>query len=171
MRERADEVCIDAPELLTRRQQLRDTVVTGFMWVLYAYLWLPLISLVAWILGFEFAYDVMVRSGGAAQLRVVASWYLAAIALILAIFGAWSLSNRLRFSHQNRRGSFERISDQSYIAYFGISAEVLALLRHSASLALEFDAVGAIREIEDLRSGTGAGRDAQRREHKTRDYE
>jgi len=122
---RDKDVCIDAPELLTGRQQFADTVVTGVMWALYAYLWVPLVSLFAWILGFEFAYDVMIRAGGAAHLRTVLFWYAIAITTIFIFFGMWSLSNLLRFAGHNRRGNFDRIEDQSFMAFFGIEAEEL----------------------------------------------
>ena len=59
------ELHINKPELLSRRRRMGDAFVTGLMWMLYSYLWAPLISLVAWALGFEFAYDVLIRSGGA----------------------------------------------------------------------------------------------------------
>ncbi len=143
------DVCIDSPELLTRREQLRDTVVTGVMWALYAYLWIPLVSLFAWILGFEFAYDVMIRAGGAEHLGTVLFWYAIAITVIFILFGMWSLSNLLRFAGHNRRGNLDRIEDHSFMAFFGISAEELEQLRTSQSLTLELDAVGAITEIAD----------------------
>ena len=150
---RDKDVCIDAPELLTGRQQFADTVVTGVMWALYAYLWVPLVSLFAWILGFEFAYDVMIRAGGAAHLRTVLFWYAIAITTIFIFFGMWSLSNLLRFAGHNRRGNFDRIEDQSFMAFFGIEAEELEQLRTGRSLTLELDAVGAIREIANGESG------------------
>ena len=152
MSERSTDVCIDSPELLTGREQFRDTVVTGAMWALYVYLWVPLISLLAWILGFEFAYDVMIRAGGAVHLGTVLFWYAIAITTIFIIFGVWSLSNLLRFAGHNRRGNFDRIEDQSFMAFFGISAEDLERLRSGRSLTLELDAVGAIGEIADADS-------------------
>ena len=168
---RNDDVFIDAPELLTGRQQLRDTVVTGVMWALYAYLWVPLISLLAWILGFEFAYDVMIRAGGAAHLRSVLYWYGIAIALIFVVFGVWSRSNLLRFGGQNRRDNFDRIEDQSFMAFFGISAEELEQLRTSRSLTLELDAVGAITEIAKGESAAQLRPVGQRRDEEPGDDE
>lgn len=165
--ERDQDVHIDAPELLTTRQQLTGTLVTGVMWVLYAYLWLPLVSLLAWILGFEFAYDVMIRAGGAAHLGTVLFWYAIAITTIFIAFGAWSLSNLLRFGGHNRRGNFDRIEDQSFIAFFGISEEELERLRTSRSLTLELDAVGAIREIADGESVAQPLPAGQRRDQET----
>ncbi len=164
---RNDDVFIDAPELLTGREQLRDTVVTGVMWALYAYLWVPLVSLLAWILGFEFAYDVMVRAGGAAHLRAVLFWYGIAITTIFILFGVWSVSNLLRFGGQNRRDNFDRVGDQSFMAFFGISAEELERLRTSRSLTLELDAVGAITEIANGQSAAKLRPVGQRRDEET----
>ena len=171
MARRSTEVCIDAPELMTRREQLRDTFVTGLMWALYAYLWLPLISLLAWILGFEFAYDVMIRAGGAAQLGTVLYWYGIAITGIFVIFGVWSLSNRLRFAGHDRRGHLARVTDESFIAFFGISPDDLALLRSGRSLTLELDAVGAIQEIAEAGSTCPNASDWSRRYEKSADDE
>ena len=46
---------INAPELLSRRRRMGDAFITGLMWIIYSYLWAPLVSLIAWLLGFEFA--------------------------------------------------------------------------------------------------------------------
>lgn len=171
MREHADSVCIDSPELQSPREQLRDTLATGFMWMLYAYLWLPLISLMAWVLGFEFAYDVMIRAGGAASLRTVLFWYAIAVTTILIAFGAWSMSNRWRYGAQNRRAALDEVSDESLMAYFGISAEVLAQLRSGRALALELDSVGAIGEIAEAQSGGAARQRTRSGQHERRDQE
>jgi biofilm PGA synthesis protein PgaD len=165
----SDNICIDSPELLTERERLRDTLATGFMWMLYVYLWLPLISLLAWVMGFEFAYDVMVRAGGAAGLETVLFWYAVAITTILIAFGTWSLSNRWRYGSRNRRKAHDPVTDPSYMAYFGISAGELAQLRSGRCLALELDSAGGIGEIADGRSGGVVGQGARRRQQESRD--
>ena len=38
---------INVPEMLSPRRRLSDAFVTGLMWLVYSYLWAPLISLVA----------------------------------------------------------------------------------------------------------------------------
>ena len=38
---------INVPELLSRRRRLSDAFVTGLMWLVYTYLWAPLVSLIA----------------------------------------------------------------------------------------------------------------------------
>ena len=94
---------INVPELLSRRRRFRDAFVTAFMWLVYTYLWAPFVSLIAWLLGFEFAYDVMIRSGGIQGLKNVLSWYGLMLGCIIIVVTSWSLVNRLRFSGRERR--------------------------------------------------------------------
>ena len=139
---------IDAPELLTGRERTRDTVVTAIMWLVYLYLWVPLISLFAWALGVEFAYDVMIRSGGAAGLGDVIFVYGVIVAVILGTVVAWSVSNKIRFGKLTRRREHPIVSDDSIRAYFEIDATTFAGLRDGRVVAVEFGQDGVLR-VED----------------------
>ena len=54
----------NSAEMATNKLRARDAVLTSLMWFIYAYLWLPLISLGAWIIGIDFAYDSLIAAGG-----------------------------------------------------------------------------------------------------------
>ena len=112
---------INVPELLTRRRRLSDAFVTGLMWVVYTYLWAPLLSLIAWILGFEFAYDVMIRAGGIVGLKRVLVWYGIMLACICIVVTGWSMLNRLRFSGRERRKGAEIVDDSALASAFGVA--------------------------------------------------
>jgi biofilm PGA synthesis protein PgaD len=99
------------------------------MWLVYSYLWAPLISLVAWLLGFEFAYDVMVRAGGFETLKEVIWFYLIVVAIIFVVVAGWSTINRRRFARHDRRQTIDSVPDTEIAAYFGIRGEQLTLLR------------------------------------------
>lgn len=139
---------IDAPHLLTRRRRLSDAFVTGFMWLLYSYLWAPFISLVAWLLGFEFAYGVMVRAGGIHVLREVLLFYGVMVALIVIVVSAWSLINRYRFAGNDRRGAREATSDAEIMKFFGISQRDLQVLRESRVISVRVTDEGEIDQVE-----------------------
>lgn len=133
---------IDAPELLTRRQRARDTVVTAAMWVFYMYLWLPLLSLFAWLLGFEFAYSVMVTAGGAERLKHVLGDYSMVVILILAVVTMWSLSNRVRFKNKNRRKGARPVNEREIAEHFGIPVRDVYALRSWHIIRVSVDAEG-----------------------------
>ena len=143
------DVCIQAPELLTARQRARDTVVTAAMWALYLYLWVPLISLFAWVLGFELAYDIMIRAGGARHLGAILVTYGVIIGVIFVVVTAWSLINRVRYRRQNRRHFGRSVSDAAIAGFFGVDAALLPTLRRARRVRLEFDSSGKPVAIDD----------------------
>lgn len=138
------DVSIDAPELLTGRQRARDAFATALLWGVYVYLWVPLLSLAAWWLGFEFAYDVMVRAGGSSSLRDILAHYSVAVGLIFATVTVWSLSNRMRFRHANRRRVASPVPDQEIASHFGVDCATLTELRAARRINIKFDAEGRL---------------------------
>jgi biofilm PGA synthesis protein PgaD len=131
-------ICIDAPDLLTAKQRARDTLMTAGMWGAYLYLWVPLISLAAWLLGFQFAYDVMVRAGGAHDLAHVLKMFGAAIALIFLVVTVWSYSNRARYRGRNRRHAGPAVPDESLAEHFGVDMRALDRLRATRRVEIDF---------------------------------
>jgi biofilm PGA synthesis protein PgaD len=147
---------IDVPHLLTGKQRARDTALTGLMWVLYAYLWLPAVSLGAWLLGIDFAYEVMVRAGGAQGLRVILAWYaLALLAMIVAVV-AWSAIERIRFRRSPRRHIVTPVDDEAISRAFGVETTQLRLLRQANCLQLGIDSDGRLQAINSGAAPRGA---------------
>ena len=125
-----------------------DTVVTGFMWIVYSYLWAPLISLIAWLLGFEFAYDVMIRAGGFEYLKEVIWFYSIVVAIIFVVIAGWSTINRRRFARHDRRQTIDPVPDSEIAAYFDIRDEQLASLRESRISHISVNEEGQIVTVE-----------------------
>jgi biofilm PGA synthesis protein PgaD len=147
-----NDISIDAPELMTRPERTRDAVATALLWAVYVYLWVPLVSLFAWWLGFEFAYDVMVRAGGASSLKNVLVDYSIAVGIIFAVVTLWSFSNRIRFRGLNRRKISAAVSDEELADQFGIDAAQVAHLRQQKIVAIDFDDKGGLRlpEVKEV---------------------
>jgi biofilm PGA synthesis protein PgaD len=120
------------------------------MWLVYSYLWAPLISLVAWLLGFEFAYDVMVRAGGFETLKEVIWFYLIVVAIIFVVVAGWSTINRRRFARHDRRQTIDSVPDTEIAAYFGIRGEQLTLLRESRISQIGVNEEGQIVSIVSI---------------------
>jgi biofilm PGA synthesis protein PgaD len=133
---------IQAPELQSAPDRTRDMVVTAIMWAVYMYLWAPLVSLFAWLLGFEFAYDVMIRNGGASGLDSVLRFYALVVVLIFLVVSTWSLGNRLRYGKLSRRRSANETTLESMAEYFEVDADTATRLRGLKLAAVDFDAEG-----------------------------
>jgi biofilm PGA synthesis protein PgaD len=135
---------IHAPELMSRRLRARDTVFTTLMWGVYAYLWLPIISLGAWLMGIDFAYEVMVRAGGADGLTRILAWYGLAAVVIIALVTGWSATQRIRFRGNNRRGLVPVVETAALQASSGLPAEAFTALRRERRVCVQADADGVL---------------------------
>jgi len=144
------DIHIDAPHLLSERRRITDVVATAVMWIIYSYLWAPLISLVAWLLGFEFAYDVMVRAGGAEGLVEVLKFYGVVLAWIIVVVTSWSAINRFRFADKERRQAGQNASDEDISEHFALAPGELEKLRDSRSANVLIGPTGGIENVTVL---------------------
>ena len=140
---------IQVRQLLTQRIRTRDALITTLLWLLYAYLWLPLVSFVAWVAGIDFAYERVVKAGGPEELMLLLLWFLIAFLLVLLVVVTWSGLQYSRHHGKNdRRVRTARLDDVSEQAYWGITAEEQAVLKQSKTLTVELDSDGAIAQLK-----------------------
>jgi len=162
----ADDVHIEMPALLTRRERTRDTLFTAFLWMIYVYLWVPLLSLGAWGLGIELAYDIMIRSGGAATLWPALRGYVLVLLAIVCVIVLWSLINRARFRAAPRRRAVVRVTDAEMADWFGTTPSTVQMLRASKTVRIDFDPEGrpSVKEPPDdvMENGRALEASAQR---------
>lgn len=147
MFEQPEDILVTAPEEMTTRERARDALITAILWAAYLYLWVPLVSLLAWAMGFEFAYDVMVRAGGASDLLPILLEYTVVISVIFSAFTIWSVSNRLRFKHLTRRTRRAPVRDEALAEYFRVPVSQIAAMRSRQVLHVSVDENGRPRII------------------------
>jgi len=94
---------IQMRQMLTARQRAREAFITTALWALYGYLWLPLISLVAWYMGLDFAYEKVIQAGGPDELMVLLLWFSIVCLVSLLIVVTWS-----GFQYSKYKGAGER---------------------------------------------------------------
>lgn len=156
-------IYIDAPESLTRRQRTVGALITAIMWAAYAYLWAPLVSLFAWGLGFEFAYNAVIRAGGMSALRETLFWYGVLLVDVMLTVALWSLLNKWRFANRNRRTAHPRVTDTAMADYFGVALDDVERLRATRRVELDIDGSGrAVLRSSDLAGARPESRRARR---------
>ncbi|AXK72244.1 poly-beta-1,6-N-acetyl-D-glucosamine biosynthesis protein PgaD [Lysobacter sp. TY2-98] len=80
------------------------SLLTLAAWVLYAYLWLPLVTVVAWLLGIRTSYiELYVRNNQVDRTMFLVILLLAIAATALLV--GWAEYNRRRFSGPDRRSN------------------------------------------------------------------
>ena len=95
---------IQRPDLQTLRQRFGNSFLTFLFWLIWFYLWIPLLSLVAWAFGVDLFHDEMIVREGLQALIELLGLYFLVIFLISATLGTWALVNLCRFRVNERRG-------------------------------------------------------------------
>ena len=129
------------------RHQARDTVLTLLMWGMYIYLWIPLITLGAWLVGFERFYEIMITYGGLDVVLGLLNWYALIIVAIAACIISWSGISYRRFHNRNRRYAAPMTKTQDIREFFNIPESEVDRIRLSRRLLIDLDELGCISEI------------------------
>jgi biofilm PGA synthesis protein PgaD len=93
---------INRPELQKPVQRAVFTVITMLAWTVWVSLWLPLITLIAWLLGLE---DIYIKLGLNHPFRAANDLGLVLqVAAVAALsLGSWAFYNRMRFAGKQKR--------------------------------------------------------------------
>jgi biofilm PGA synthesis protein PgaD len=142
------ELIIETPHLQNLRQRYGFATLTLLFWVLWLYMWLPLISLVAWFFGMKVFYFHMIELGGYVGLMELLGWYTLTVLLIAIVFGAWMLVNLFRFRGKERRRPIQHVKDQQVADYFGVDSEYLSRFSSARSVIVHQTKDGQITSIE-----------------------
>ncbi len=144
---------IDRPELLPRTERYGFAAITLFFWMIYMYLWLPLMGLVAWTIGLSIFYREMFASEGYQGMLELLGIYLIVIFLIAVILGSWAASNYFRFRGMDRRKAVNTVSIGDLSSFFHISTSDLLRMQKSKNLTISMNGDGkmvSIKETADL---------------------
>ncbi|MEM8769601.1 MAG: poly-beta-1,6-N-acetyl-D-glucosamine biosynthesis protein PgaD [Pseudomonadota bacterium] len=146
MAEELGDIIINARNVLGRRVRNRDRLLTTIMWGLYAYLWLPLVSLGAWYLGMQFAYDLVLRAGGPDSLWSLLFWFTVILLTTALVVIVWSWVQRARFADNERRVSSPVIGAEEEMAFWDIDKDTLAHYKSERRLVVRFNEEGRLEE-------------------------
>ena len=142
-----DDTYILSIKPVDRRNRARDTVLTLLMWGIYIYLWIPLITLAAWLLGFERFYAIMITYGGYEVVLELLDWYSLTLILISMCIVSWSAINYYRFHSKERRYAAPETKAREISEFFGVSETEVERIRKSRRLLIELDELGSISKI------------------------
>lgn len=128
---------INRPHRQPPLQRTLFTLITMVAWTLWISLWLPVLTLIAWLLGLESAYEklgLMHPAHAANDLSIVLS-----IALVcMLLMGSWSQYNRLRFAGKQRRRGNRALDIEEMAPALSASLETAKQLRKSQRSIIRF---------------------------------
>lgn len=113
----------DNPKLRSIFRNITELTFTGFVWGLWAYLLLPLVNIVMWIVGLRFIEISVIEQLGYKEMIALMSkmgWIVLTVFLILRL---WGFYNYKRFGKRSRRISSHPVTIEQLAAHFQISIE------------------------------------------------
>ena len=126
----------------------RDRLLTTVLWFVYLYLWMPFISLVAWYLGYEFAYENVIKAGGVDSLLQLLVSFAMIIGVVMVIVIGWSMNQYWRFRGKDRRNATPRPDPAMEMATWNIDEALFTEIRNAKTMLLHIDENEALTVVE-----------------------
>ncbi len=135
------------PDLQPRGQKTLFGAITMGAWAVWVYLFLPLLSLLAWAMGFDIFGRYMLQAEGPGYL-ITLTGYAVVVAIAALIILGWSRYQYWRFAGRDRRQSSSRVTDSMTCERFHISPADLKRIHDSRVVVLYLDEQGWVEKAE-----------------------
>ncbi len=140
---------IDKPELQSNIHRYGWGSVTFVFWMIYIYLWLPLITLVAWWFGAKLFHLHMIQLDGYKGLLGNLGLYAVIIVVISMILIGWAELDRMRFKDKLRRLVNNTVTVGEIAQKYNMHEDDLTQLRQKKSMLVHFSDDGFISNINE----------------------
>jgi biofilm PGA synthesis protein PgaD len=147
------QLIIDQPGLQHPGQRVLWAFVTTAFWVLWLYLWLPLITFVGWLFGLYRGYYFMAVLGGYHEILRLLVYFLIVVAILGGALVLWALVQRVRFRGMDRRQQRPPAALDALAAFHGIAVEDLRLWQRAQRAVAHHDTQGRLSFIWMLQPG------------------
>ncbi len=140
---------IRLPDRMGHSRRLAQGALTAGAWMLYFYLWVPLLTLLAWALGLQTAYIRLYLEQNAIDPFLLLSLPVIALVCAAALIG-WAEYNRARFANADERRRRRTVNDTEVDQRLGVSEQLGVLLRHSRIASVTLDPQARPRAVRVL---------------------
>lgn len=138
---------IEREDLQTKAQRLGWFSLTFIFWALYVYLWLPVITLIVWWLGYKTTEYQMLDMGGLKSLGNVINFYLFVILLLSVLLIGWARMEFVRFKDKRQRKGQPLVTPQEMANFLNIDTALLTQLHSQKRLTILFDEKNQVKKI------------------------
>ena len=139
---------IERPELQSPPQRTLYGVLTLAFWAFWIYLWLPLLALLAWLLGLQQAYKYMIVLGGYHEILRAAELYAGVILLLGGGLLVWAGYNIYRFRGIENRTAAPALTLMDLGRHFDQAPALVASWHTWRRLEVTHDAKGRIDRVD-----------------------
>ena len=135
---------IDTPSLQSLKKRFALSFLTFVFWGVWFYLWMPLVTILAWSFGIYLGFEHMIVLGGWEGLGNILWVYLLTIFFLGVITIGWARYNKFRFGNKKRRGDGGKVTHEDLMAFFVVGDDILKEARASKRVVIHFDEKGSI---------------------------
>ena len=133
-----DSLLIQKPQAQPPLQRTVFGVITAMFWAIYVYLWMPLLTLLLWLLGLRTAvFELYLRENRVEPFVLLALPVLAVLCTLLLL--VWAAYNRQRFSGHDRRHPQPQVRPSEIAVALGASRKTAVLLSTCKTAVLHMD--------------------------------
>ena len=122
------------PELQTGWQLWGSSFLTVVFWGLWLYLFMPVLSLLAWAAGLMMVYELMVQNLTLPELWHILKVYGAGIGVLLILYLGYALMGYLLYRRMDRRKLAPEVTSDLLAASHHLDTATLHTLQSSQSL-------------------------------------
>lgn len=139
---------IDQPNLVSWPRRIGWGFVTFAFWLAWTYLWLPLLTVVAWSIGIYEVFEYVRWYDEALELKRLISIYMIVIAAMGGALLLWALSEYLRFRNKNRRTARPPATEEELADYLGVPVQSLQEWQGYRSVVAFHDEHGDLIDVQ-----------------------
>jgi biofilm PGA synthesis protein PgaD len=139
-----ESLIINRPDLVPPTQKWTAWGITLFFWGALAYLWQPLLSLVAWGFNIRLFYNHMILLGGYHTFLQLMWFYFKVIAVLGGGLILWARINQWRFQGKERRRSLGDTDMSRLLSSNGVSPAELDLMLQARIVTVGFATNGQL---------------------------
>jgi poly-beta-1,6-N-acetyl-D-glucosamine biosynthesis protein PgaD len=140
---------IESPELQTNVQRYGWSSVTLFFWMLYVYLWLPFITLIAWWFGLKIFHRQIIELHGYEGVIDKLGLYSIIIIILSIVLIGWARIENYRFKDSVRRVGRNNVSVGEVAKTFNLQESQLTQLMQKKSVIVYFSEKGQLSGIAE----------------------
>ncbi len=141
------DLILNSPSMQTLWQRYSSIIITFAFWVMWFFLWVPVITAIAWYQGIHLAYFEMFEMDGFKAVIADFFVFLKIVMLLGGSLAIWAGYNFFRFRGKERRKAVKPVSVEDLAVFFEMDVELLKQRQQEKMISVAFDANGQICSI------------------------
>jgi biofilm PGA synthesis protein PgaD len=138
------DLIIDTPSMQSLWQRFSSVIFTFVFWVLWFFIWIPLVTVFAWYLGIDLIYFEMFEMDGYKALMDDVFEFIRVVSLLGGALAIWAAYNYFRFRGKKRRVAPAQVSSKEMAEYFEVKEAELHENQQAKLISVSFDDTGKI---------------------------